>query len=140
MRIEDPQLLIRASERHAAPDLREWLAEVISLMSFENTCIYMCTLYILHVHVCHLRLCRNGRKNHGCGNPENRGQETRFVLVPSRTVGAARHIYICTYIIIRRKLSAVKPAITDSGAQHPQSACSALLTSIVHPRSQIEML
>ena len=36
---------------------------------------------------------------------------------PSRTAGAARHTYlfICTYVSIRRKHSAVKPAITDSG-------------------------
>ena len=43
---------------------------------------------------------------------------------PSRTAGAARHIYT-SYVSIRSKHSAVKPAITDSGAQHPQSACAA---------------
>ena len=46
---------------------------------------------------------------------------------PSRTAGAARHIYICTYmyVSIQRKHSAVKTAINDLGAQHPQSACAA---------------
>ena len=40
---------------------------------------------------------------------------------PPRCSASCIFIYICTYVSIRHKHSAVKPAITDSGAQHPQS-------------------
>ena len=53
-----------------------------------------------------------------------------------------RHIRVrCTYVGIRHIHSTVKPAITDSGAQHPQSASAVpQLRSYVHAKSQIKML